>query len=127
MSTDELAYAMCEQVVGPATILELHGEIDIQAAVELAPKVTELIALRRPEVVVDLTAVTFLDPGGLRLLAGVRTRVAERGGTLWVVRGAAPVMKVIRLARLETAFAFLDGRPPALADGDRPPGADSVA
>ncbi|WP_327351521.1 STAS domain-containing protein [Streptomyces sp. NBC_01304] len=127
MSADEPAYAMYAQVVGPTTVLELHGEMDIQAAVALAPHAAELMVRRCPEVVVDLTAVTFLDPAGLRLLSGIRSRVAERGGTLWVVRGGPSVMKVIQLARLEAAFTFVDRYPAALADGDRPPEADSAA
>ncbi|MEU9096719.1 STAS domain-containing protein [Streptomyces sp. NPDC048361] len=80
-----------------------------------------MIDREAPEVVVDLRPVTFLDPGGLRLLAAVQDVVAARGGTLRLVRGAPGVMRLFRFAGLESAFVLLDRIPPGLADGGHAP------
>ncbi|TLS46514.1 STAS domain-containing protein [Streptomyces montanus] len=114
MGADAYAFGLDERVVGAATVIELRGEIDIQAAQVLAPRVDELIARTVTEVVVDLGAVTFLDCGGLRLLDRVQNRMAGRGGKMWLVRGADPVMRVFRITGLEAAFSFHDRLTPTI-------------
>ncbi|TPQ15473.1 STAS domain-containing protein [Streptomyces sporangiiformans] len=114
MGADTCAFGLDERVVGAATVIELRGEVDIHAAQVLAPRVDELIARSATEVVVDLGAVTFLDCGGLRLLDRIQNRTARRGGTMWCVRGADPVMRVFRITGLESALSFHERLTPTI-------------
>ncbi|MCX5387708.1 STAS domain-containing protein [Streptomyces sp. NBC_00083] len=122
MRANASGFGLWERVAAAATVLELFGEIDIEALTALGPAVEKLIDRQAPEVVVDLRPVTFLDAGGLRLLVAVQDGVAARGGTLRVVRGAPGVMRLFRFADLESAFVLLDRIPPALTDDANPPG-----
>ncbi|MFG2718808.1 STAS domain-containing protein [Streptomyces sp. NPDC048416] len=122
MRANASGFGLWDRVVAASTVLELFGEIDIEAGLALGPAVEQLIDRDAPDVVVDLRPVTFLDPGGLRLLIAVQDGVTARGGTLRVVRGAPGVMRLFRFAGLESAFVLLDRIPSALADGDHAPG-----
>ncbi|MFI9720833.1 STAS domain-containing protein [Streptomyces sp. NPDC052396] len=110
----ELAFTMRERVAGGAVMVELRGEIDILADQELGPRL-EALAACCPDLVVDLSAVTFLDASGLRLLLRTRNQLARRGGRLRVVPGGPRVSRVIRIAGLRTAFEWLEGTPMAEA------------
>ncbi|MEU7664084.1 STAS domain-containing protein [Streptomyces lincolnensis] len=116
MRADEPAFGMCHRTVGTALVIELRGEIDICATYALGPTTDALLSPDIRQTVVDLTAVTFLDPGGLRLLTRIRSRAARRGG-LWLVPGHPRIMRVLRLPSLQSAFDLLDALSPALAEG----------
>lgn len=115
-------FGLWDRAVEAATVLDLYGEIDIEARTALGPTVEKLIDREAPQVVVDLRPVTFLDPGGLRLLSAVQDGVTARGGTLRVVRGAPGVMRLFHFAGLEFAFVLRDRLPPGLSDADHAPG-----
>ncbi|WP_329276616.1 STAS domain-containing protein [Streptomyces sp. NBC_01451] len=134
MSVDESGFVMREHIMRTDTentivtiVIELRGEIDIQASLTLTPRTDRLVAGQPLDLVVDLRAVTFLDGGGLRLLDRIQDRAVARGGELRIVRGAARVMRVFRPACAERDFTFLDGLPtgPGQDDG-RPPCAIGV-
>ncbi|MFP3988909.1 STAS domain-containing protein [Streptomyces sp. E11-3] len=116
---------MRERILGEAAVLELHGEIDFLATAELTPRIEALTAHQAADLIVDLTRVSFMDAGGLRLLVRVRDHVACRGGELRVVRGAPRVMRLFRITGLEYTFAFVDCLPGQSRSGgdddNRPP------
>jgi anti-sigma B factor antagonist len=116
MPADEPTFGLCHRTVGTALVIELRGEIDICATYGLGPTIDALLAPDFGQTVVDLTAVTFLDPGGLRLLTRIRNRAA-RGGGLWLVPGHPRGMRVLRLPSLQSAFDLLDVLQPALTEG----------
>lgn len=126
MRADEPAFGMCHRTVGAALVIELRGEIDICATHGLGPTTDGLLFPDIRQTVVDLTAVTFLDPGGLRLLTRIRNRAA-RGGGLWLIPGHPRIMRVFRLPSLQSAFDLLDALPPALAEGSDRTGSSTDA
>lgn len=89
MCADVSGFGLWDRAVEATTVLELFGEIDIEAQLVLGPAVQRIVDRKAPEVVVDLRPVTFMDAGGLRLLGEVQDGVAARGGTLRLVRGRA--------------------------------------
>ncbi|CCK25474.1 hypothetical protein BN159_1095 [Streptomyces davaonensis JCM 4913] len=101
------------------TVLELHGEIDIAAAVELLPWLDRVTAHSHPRIVIDLRPVEFFDCSGLRLLHRVRARVLDQGGELRLVCAHPLTLRVLRvtgLARLLPPHPTLDaalGQPEA--------------
>jgi anti-sigma B factor antagonist len=63
------------------TVVAVAGELDVATAPELAAALTDV----QGDVTVDLSAATFADPSGLRVLLAARTdgcrlRVVRRGG-----------------------------------------------
>ncbi|MFG2892355.1 STAS domain-containing protein [Streptomyces sp. NPDC048248] len=84
---------------GAVTVLELCGELDIFAAGKLSERLDDLTGHRRPDLVLDLRAVTFIDCAGLSLLCRARHRARERGGLLRLA-GVAESDSVMRLLRL---------------------------
>ncbi|MFI0240472.1 STAS domain-containing protein [Streptomyces sp. NPDC016845] len=86
------------------TILALHGEIDIAAALHITPHLDDATCGQAPRIVIDLRATRFLDASGLRLLCRAQRRTDERGGYLVVVCSAPKILKVFRAARLIDRF-----------------------
>ena len=73
-------------------VLRLAGEIDLSNVDALEAQIDSAIA-QVQDVVIDLTAIEFIDSRGLRLLKRVSAAVDGRDGTLLVV---APVSSVAR-------------------------------
>jgi len=82
-----------------SALLALGGEVDLTVRPELMWRLDE--ALEYDEVRLDCRAVTYIDAGSLRLLDGVRRRLAMRGGRFTVVRTSATFDLVCELAGFE--------------------------
>ncbi|MCX4885763.1 MULTISPECIES: anti-sigma factor antagonist [unclassified Streptomyces] len=101
------------------TVLELRGEIDIAAALEVAPYLDRVTAHPDARLVIDLTRVDFFDCSGLRLLHRARARMLDQDGELRLVCThplTLRIMRVTGLARLLPAHPSLDaalGQPEA--------------
>ncbi|GAA3170941.1 MULTISPECIES: STAS domain-containing protein [Streptomyces] len=92
------------------TVVALHGELDLLAARALAATMDDLTATRRPDLVLNLRAVTFIDCSGLSLLCRARHRVRTASGRLRLA-GIAPgdaVSRLLELTGLTDAFDLLD-------------------
>ena len=75
-------------------VILLSGEIDLSNAETLETQVGQAIQVANVrEVVIDLTAIDFIDSRGLRLLTRIATAVADRDATLAVV---APTDSIAR-------------------------------
>lgn len=111
MGTADFTFGLEHRTAGTTLFLLLSGELDIWADGELAPRAARLIGAVRPEVVIDLHHVTFLDAGGLRLLLGIRHRVADRQGTVRLVRAHGQPHRVLRLTGLAREFDLVRGEP----------------
>ncbi|WP_308050808.1 STAS domain-containing protein [Streptomyces purpurogeneiscleroticus] len=92
--------------MGGITVMELSGELDILARINLADRIDVLTSTGRPDLVVDLRRVTFMDCGGLSLLCRARLRILSREGRLRLVAddGSPSVVRLLRLTGLLDAF-----------------------
>jgi anti-anti-sigma factor len=86
------------------TVVELHGEIDIAAAVHITPELDAATDGPAPAVVIDLGPVEFLDCFGLTLLCRARRRAEARGGQLLLVCPHPLILKLLRIVGLTEAF-----------------------
>ncbi|MFJ3223043.1 anti-sigma factor antagonist [Streptomyces sp. NPDC086783] len=82
------------------TVLELHGEIDISAALDLVPLMDAETGRPDASIVIDLRPVEFFDCSGLRLLYRARHRVVSRGGELRLVCTHPLTLRIIRVTGL---------------------------
>ncbi|MGW3105397.1 anti-sigma factor antagonist [Streptomyces sp. NPDC001100] len=82
------------------TVLELRGEIDIAAAMEIIPYLDRATGRPGARVVLDLRHVEFFDCSGLRLLFRARVRVLDRGGRLHLVCTHPLTLRILRITGL---------------------------
>jgi anti-sigma B factor antagonist len=75
-------------------VVRLSGEIDLSNVDGLEAQIDDAIA-DVPDVVIDLTAIDFIDSRGLRLLKRVSAAVAGRDGTLLVVAPAGSIARSV--------------------------------
>lgn len=89
---------------GAWTILEVEGELDIQAL----PLVADLLRARVVGVVLELHAVTFMDASGLGMMVDVQRRTRDAGGCLRLAAPSSSVRRVLVLTRCNRAFRTFD-------------------
>ena len=83
---------------GEVAVAHLHGEVDAAEAPRLEQEIVKVLTGSGP-VVVDLSAVTFLDSAGLRLLDSVqRCERSRTGGCQLVAPTGSPARQVLRLS-----------------------------
>ena len=92
-------------------LLALSGELDISEAARVERELARLEAQRPPELVLDLSGLSFMDSTGLRLIIAAHQRVAGDGRRLLVVRGPEAVQRIFSVTRLEDRLEFLDALP----------------
>ncbi|WP_449727642.1 STAS domain-containing protein [Cellulomonas avistercoris] len=106
---------MTTEDVGARTVVHVSGEIDVASADRLRERIAVLLADGRTDLVVDLTAVTFMDSTGLGLLVGTLKRVRIAGGRLELVVDSERLLKVFRITGLTQVFTIHGSLDSALA------------
>ena len=101
--------------VDPVTVLAVAGEVDLDTAETLRDRVGEALRDRAPELVLDLTAVDFLDSSGLGMLLDVHRRLTDEGGFLRLVIASRHVRRVIDVTGMTAVLDVYDSRAGALA------------
>ena len=103
-----------------ARVLRMRGDLDIAVAPELMPRVPELVA-GVPGVVLDLSAVTFFDSAGVRLVDRF-ARECGRDGVAFAVVAApgTPPARVLEIVGFGPPLVAsdLDAALAAVADPD---------
>jgi len=97
-------FEISEESPGDATVIAPRGEVDIATAGQLRERVDQVIGRTTGTVVVDLTAVSFIDSTGLGVLIGARKRCEADGRTLVVVVAEPRIRKVFEITGLSELF-----------------------
>jgi anti-sigma B factor antagonist len=74
--------------------LALHGELDLASAPILEGSLLEVERQAPSRLVIDLSALQFLDSTGLRLLLAAHSRAQQRGAELVLRPGEPAVQRV---------------------------------
>jgi anti-sigma B factor antagonist len=85
---------------GGHVVVALRGELDIAGAAA-APAT---VAARKPEIVVDLAGLEFIDSSGVAALARGRQHARHAGGDVLLAAPRQQVLRVLALTRLIDAF-----------------------
>ncbi|WP_347057442.1 STAS domain-containing protein [Blastococcus sp. HT6-30] len=90
------------EISGTASLprLTAAGEIDCTSAPQVRAVLDQLVDAAPREVVVDLTAVTFLDSAGLCALAAAHRRALAAGGRLRVLAATRAVIRPLQITGL---------------------------
>ena len=82
------------------TVVAVGGEIDVYTAPKLRDKITELVGEGVYDLVIDLSAVEFLDSTGLGVLVGGLKKVRAHDGSLMLVCNQDRLLKIFRITGL---------------------------
>jgi len=82
--------------------IKLRGEIDHHSAVAVRTAIDDMIRSKRPaELVIDMSAVDFMDSSGLGLIMGRYNTMKEIGGQVAVLDPTPATEKIMNLAGME--------------------------
>lgn len=105
------------RVQGEATIVEVAGEIELANTPrlrEILGRACEPIDNRAPQVIVEMSGVSFIDSSGVGVLVGALKRARAQGGTLVLVGCGVRVRRVFEIAGLLDALGCVESLEAAL-------------
>lgn len=94
--------------VDGATVVAVSGELDVFTAPDLETTLEGLIDSGQAHIVIDLSAVEFLDSTGLGVMVKALKWAREAGGGLRVVATSERIVKVFRITGLDEVMALSD-------------------
>jgi len=100
---------------GGTSIVSLRGEIDVYTAPRLRQALIDLVEEGATDIVVDLSAIDFLDSTGLGVLVGGLKRVKSNEGELKLVVTQDRIMKIFDITGLSKVFPIFATLDEALA------------
>lgn len=96
------------EIKNNALIIRVGGEIDHHSAVGIRTAIDRRLLEDHPRtVLMELSAVDFMDSSGLGLIMGRFALVRQYGGTLSVLDPSDAVLKMLRLAGMERMLSIL--------------------
>ena len=105
---------------GESIVIALEGELDISNAPPLAARLGPLTDAGTSQIVLDVSALTFVDVAGLRALTAFMAQAGQQLAAVWLT-GASPhlrrvlgiVSPVVDSPRRRPSTEPATGRPPA--------------
>jgi anti-sigma B factor antagonist len=93
------------RAAGDRTVLSVRGELDLYSSPSLRDRVLAAADEGDRRLVIDLSAVPFMDSSGLGVIVGCLKRVRESGGDLALVTmPGSPPSKLLSLTGLDRAI-----------------------
>jgi anti-sigma B factor antagonist len=86
----------------------LAGELDIGSAPEVEQVLRKVESDGAQTLTIDLRGLTFMDSTGLRMLVAADKRAKDAGRSLRIVRGPAPVQRILDLTGLGDKLPLVD-------------------
>jgi anti-sigma B factor antagonist len=108
---------------GTTHVIEVEGQIDLYSAPEFKERTKRVIDEGAKRVIVDLTAVTFMDSTGLGVLVGALKRLRAADASLLLVVTDYDIERLFELTGLDKSFKMYRSRDDALEDLELHPGA----
>ena len=104
-----------ERLAGDVTLLDVNGRITVQeGATEFGQTIARLLNRARPQIVVNMAAVPYIDSTALGELARGYSIAARRGGALKLLNLSAPVGQLLTMTRLADVFETFDAEADAV-------------
>jgi anti-sigma B factor antagonist len=96
-------------------VLPLEGEIDLHVSPRVAASLSAMIEQKLPRIVVDLSAVSYIDSSGLAVLIEGMQNVEAYGGKFILAGLQDNVRPIFEIARLDQVFLIFPHVDAALA------------
>lgn len=99
-----------EKLADGRCLVRLEGEVDLAVVPLLVAEFEYAMDQVSPSLVVDLSAVDFIDSSGLAALVRMRQVADARdGGGLVLTGESEAIAQLLRLTRLDTFFEIISG------------------
>ena len=95
-------------------VVRLGGDVDMHTSPELHQTLVELCAEKPQRLVLDLSAVDYLDSSGVGSLVEIYRRTMKEGGRLVLVSPSARVNGVLEITKLDRFFTIVGSEQEAL-------------
>ncbi len=116
--------AFVHDTAGSILTIRIRGEIDHHTATAIRTGVDALLYERRPrKLILDLSAVSFMDSSGLGLIMGRLALIRELGGEMTVFNPGREIRSILTLSGMERMVRI---EYPAAPAPDTPPLAGAV-
>jgi anti-sigma B factor antagonist len=102
------AFEVAAVILGGLAAVAVRGEVDLVTAPELTAALEERIRRSSGPLVVDLSAVDFLDSCGIHCLVRARALLGRKDRQLAIVCPRANVRRVLELAGIDQLVALYD-------------------
>ena len=96
-----------ESADGVATV-SVRGEVDVYTAPQLRERLYSVVGDGATRVVLDLSAMTFIDSTGLGVVVGALKRLRESGGDLVLRSPSRSTRKVLEITGLTRIVEIVD-------------------
>ncbi len=100
------------------SLISVQGDLDLSTAPRLKWELVDSLEAGRRQLIVDLSATTFMDSTALGVLIGVN-RGLDVGARLAIVCSSSTVLKIFELSGMDGAFAIFDTLEQAVAHAQR--------
>lgn len=97
------------RIEGDTAVVVLGGEVDLSWSAQVRREVLDALT-RAPRVAVDLSAVSYIDSSGIAALVEGFQNARGKGQPFELVSVSAPVLAVLKLARLDQVFQIRDAQ-----------------
>jgi anti-sigma B factor antagonist len=92
---------------GEHDIFKLNGEIKVNVIPDISPQLSKYISTNQDKnLVLDLSAVDFIDSSTIRMLINLHKRLEPRKKSLCLLSPSEPVRKIIEDVKLNTVFTI---------------------
>ena len=90
-----------------ATVVAFEGDVDLESSPEARKILLDCLG-RTSSLLVDLSAVTYIDSSGIASLVESYQKARKAGGHFALVAASDSVLGVLRLSRLDKVFTMYD-------------------
>lgn len=111
---------LSERKLDGRTVVALRGELDLSTAPGLRDRLLAILNERPGGLILDLSALTFMDSTGINVLLVTERRAVLLGGSLALAAPQKIVAKVLRITGLDNHFAIYPTAEAAAAAPARP-------
>jgi anti-sigma B factor antagonist len=99
---------------GKKVVVEVNGDIDLHRSSALQQGLLSLLDEKPEKVVVDLTAVPYMDSSGVASLVKLLSRTRKLGVGLALLSPSPKVRSILEITRLDSVFAICDTKEEAM-------------
>ncbi|MFN2560746.1 MAG: STAS domain-containing protein [Jatrophihabitans sp.] len=98
--------SVSQTTAGDVPIVAVSGEVDVYSAPALKDNITEILQSGVTTLIVDLSAVAFLDSTGLGALVEARAATSDAGGSMPLVCSQERILKLFTITGLDGVFTI---------------------
>lgn len=92
------------KAIGDIDVLKLAGRLDADSTGYFKEKVSFLAEHNRVRLVIDMSAMTFIDSSGLGAIISALRLTRESGGNIKIAALQAPIRPIFKLTHLDRVF-----------------------